>query len=272
MFKKNLNIIEMDKYSAWRKISLGSWRINGDSQVYCELKLSVEKVLPYLEDKNKSLDTQITLTHFLGRVTGKILKEFPELNVLVKFNRIFFRQEANVFFHVSYGKTDLSGCMIKEIDKKSLEEIRDELNLGAENIRSDQDQSFKQIKQFWNKVPNFLARPTLDLISFLTYGLNLNLEKFGVPKDAFGSMMITNIGSLGFDSAFVPLASYTKIPLIFALGKIKTEPVCLEDNSIVARKRVSVCITFDHRIIDGKLGAKVASALERYFNDPSLVD
>ena len=83
------------------------------------------------------------------------------------------------------------------------------------------------------------------MLGFLSYSLNLDLSRFGVPKDALGSIwdlvlyyhwflipkmalgsvMITNVGSLGLEEAYVPLVPYSRVPLLLALGKVKDEAV-----------------------------------------------
>ena len=41
------------------------------------------------------------------------------------------------------------------------------------------------------------------------YTFNLDLSGLGMPRDAFGGVTITNVGSLGLDIAYVPLVPYT---------------------------------------------------------------
>ena len=117
-------------------------------------------------------------------------------------------------------------------------------------------------------IPSFLAMTVLNTIGFIFYGCNIHLKGLGVPQDAFGSMMLTNIGSLGFESAFVPLPPYSKVPFVVALGKV-VERVCVVDGKPGVKKRVSFCCTFDHRIIDGAHGAEMAKKIEHYFTNPS---
>jgi len=269
MLNRNVNITKKKHHSPWNKISIGSWRPVGDSQVYCELKLNTEKVESFLKNENLKHDTKITITHFFGKAMAQTLKGVPELNSLIRFNKMYFRDDVNIFFHIANG-ADLSGHRIKEIDTKSLAEISSELNNTAKQVRSGDDPGFKEIKKFWNIAPNWLAKVVLDSISFLNYSLNINFKPLGVPKDAFGGLMITNIGSLGFDSAFVPIAPYTRIPMVMALGKIGWNPVCNESGEITSKRQLSVCITFDHRVIDGARGSIVAKSLEKYFDNPEL--
>jgi len=107
----------------------------------------------------------------------------------------------------------------------------------------------------------------LDLLSFLSGTLNLDLSALGVPRDPFGSVMVTNIGSLGLEEAYVPLVPYSRVPLLIALGAVKEEAV-VENGSIVVAKVVRAFATFDHRVLDGAHAAKMAKTLRRIFDDP----
>ena len=272
MIRKNVLLLPPKRSSAWRKISIGTWRPNGDSQVYAELKLNAGPALKKISDLNKNSATKITMSHFMGKLVGRVLEEVPDLNSIVRFGKIYPRKNIDIFFHVTYEETELSGHVIRNINLKSFQDISNELTQSALNIRQNKDASFKQIKKAWGLIPGFLSRWVLDFIGFLSYTLNINIKGSGIPQDAFGSMMITNIGSLGFTQAFVPLSPYSRIPLILALGKTQLAPVCLEDGPVVAQEQINLCFTFDHRIMDGARGAKMAMLIKKYMENPDLLE
>jgi pyruvate dehydrogenase E2 component (dihydrolipoamide acetyltransferase) len=272
MITKNVEILAPQKLSSWRKISMGAWRPVGDSQVYCEIRVNAGPALQKIKEISVSSKQKITMTHFMGKLMGKVLKDVPDLNSLVGRNNIYPRRDVDIFFQVSLDDTELSGHVVRSIDAKSLPDIAQELTDTVVKIRSGEDQVFKKIKQSWNVIPTFMAKCVLDLISFVSYTLNINIKGTNIPKDCFGSMMITNIGSLGFSSAFVPIGPYTRIPLILALGKAELRPVCLEDGSVTSEQQVSLCFTFDHRVMDGAQGAKMSHAIKKYMLNPDLLD
>jgi pyruvate/2-oxoglutarate dehydrogenase complex dihydrolipoamide acyltransferase (E2) component len=272
MITKNVPLLPPLKASAWRKISLGTWRPNGDSQVYVELRHDAGPILRKLEQLNARGEDKITLTHVMGLMIGRILSEIPDLNSVVRWGKVYPRQNVDIFFHVSYHETELSGHVIRNIHQKTLSEISRELSSKASMIKTGQDVSFGKIRRSWDFIPGLLARPVVSLLGFLSYQLNLNIKGLGVPKDCFGSMMITNIGSLGFHSAFVPIPPYTHVPLMLALGRPELRPVCLPDGSIVAQQQLSLCFTFDHRIMDGARGARMAKRLEELMQNPDLLE
>jgi pyruvate dehydrogenase E2 component (dihydrolipoamide acetyltransferase) len=89
----------------------------------------------------------------------------------------------------------------------------------------------------------------------------------GIPSDPFGSIMITNIGSLGLQEAFVPLVPYSRVPLLVAMGAVEDAPV-VEDGAIVPGKTMRVCATFDHRVLDGAHAAVMARTLRAWMENP----
>lgn len=268
MFKPNVELLPAVRMTPWRKISVGSWKPVGDSQVYHLMDLDAEPALAWLESANSQSEDKITITHLAGKVVGQVLREIPDLNSIVRFGKIYPRKNVDIFFHVVQNDKDLSGHVVRAIDTKSLKEVARELNTGARSIKTGKDESFKKIKNNWKMIPSFLAMTMLNTIGFIFYSCNLFVKGLGVPRDAFGSMMITNIGSLGLENAFVPLPPYSKVPFVIALGKV-VDRVCVVDGKPAVKKRVSFCCTFDHRIIDGAHGAQMASRIEHYFTNPS---
>ena len=105
------------------------------------------------------------------------------------------------------------------------------------------------------------------MLGYLTYEMNLDMKWAGVPRDAFGSAMVTNIGSLGLEEAYVPLVPYSHVPLLIAVGAVQDEAV-VEDGKLVPGKVLRACATFDHRVLDGMHAAHVCRSIHRIFADP----
>src|SRR5690606_23156814 len=100
-------------------------------------------------------------------------------------------------------------------------------------------------------------------LSFLTHDLNIDMSWAGVPRDPFGSIMITNIGSLGLDQAYVPLVPYSGVPILIALGAVTEQPVA-ENGEVVVGRMMNICATFDHRFIDGVHASVLSKVVREY--------
>jgi len=153
------------------------------------------------------------------------------------------------------------------VEKKSLVELVDEFVERTKKIRKAEDPELEKTRGTFKKIPSLMLNFVLKMISFLCYTLNLDLRRFGLPKDAFGSVMVTNIGSLGLDQAFVPLVPYSKVPLLIAVGAIREMPV-VRDGEVTTAKMMNLSATFDHRVLDGMHASVMARVVHEWFADP----
>lgn len=268
----NLILKRKRAYSPMRRIGLGTWDSPGDPTVYGTITLRMENVLAYIRQYKQCKRKPITVMQVLIKAVAEVLKENPDANSLVRYQRIYHRQQVGIFSQVFMRdpvtqELDLSGVTIIDAEKKSLEEIAGEFHARVKQVKKGQDEKFEQTRQLFRWLPFFLARPLLNLTAFLNYTFNLNLSLFGVPCDAFGSIMITNISSLGLEQAFVPLVPYSRVPMLISMGPVLDEPI-VENGAIVIGKQMKLYVTFDHRLLDGSHAAAMSNVLKRCFAQP----
>jgi len=270
--KRNVDLLTPQKLSPWRKISIGTWRPTSNSSVYSSLELEVTQLNQFLKDQEQKSGVKINLNHFIAKACALMLKEYPQLNSIIRFGKIYPRKNIDLFFHVASDQQgeDLSGTVIRKADQKSMNDIALELENSSQLIRTGKDPSFDVSKKTIGLLPGLAMKGLLDFLGFFMYSLNLWSPAIGSPRDAFGSMMISNIGALGAKMAFVPIAAYSRVPLILSIGKSKAAPV-IKDGNVVAGQTITLCFTFDHRIIDGVIAAKMSLFLEKLFENPEVI-
>jgi pyruvate/2-oxoglutarate dehydrogenase complex dihydrolipoamide acyltransferase (E2) component len=272
VFKKNVEFNKPRKLTSWRKISLGSWKPKGDSSVYTQMELDVEDALKHIEKLNSQTpDKQFKLQfiNYFVKALGVSIAKNPQINAVVRMGKVYPRKNVDIFFHVVNNfkdGEDLSGFVFRQADKQSVWEIAANFYKYSKEIKNGQDKGFENVKKAFKIIPGFLSRTVLNFVGFVLYTLNIWNPMFGA-KDAFGSVMLTYIGSLGVDNGFTPIAPYTRIPMVVSLGTIKKRPIVIGDE-VVARKTVKVGLVFDHRLCDGVQMKKLMDCLEG-FMDPS---
>ena len=134
-------------------------------------------------------------------------------------------------------------------------------------VRARQDKALESGKSTIKKIPFLFMNAFLKLISFLMYTLNLDLSWMGMPRDAFGAIAVTNVGSLGLDTAYVPLVPYTRVPIFCAVGLVRDVPV-VDDGKVLPGKIMNVNASFDHRFIDGFHASVLAGTLREMIEHP----
>ncbi|HEX4458308.1 MAG TPA: 2-oxo acid dehydrogenase subunit E2 [Polyangia bacterium] len=269
----HLQLVRKDDVSSFRKIAIGTWRTAYDPSVYGTIELRMESAIRYIHEFREKTGKKLTVSHLLAKAAAMVLVECPDANALLRWNRVYLRQRIGIFFQVvmtdeGAGKADLSGATLYDVEKKSLAEIHDEFSDKVAAVRARKDPALEKSRQTFLGIPYFALNFVLRLISFLSYTLNLDLSRFGLPSDPFGSMMITNIGTLGLDTAFVPLVPYSRVPILLAVGAVKDEPIVDHHGQLGVGKLMRVNATFDHRFIDGFHASVMARVLRQWIENP----
>ena len=257
---------------AFRRVAVGTWHGPGDPQVYGSVSVRMEPALEYIERYRAATGRRLTVTHLVAKAAGLALARMPDANGLLRLGRIYQRARISVFLQVAMvdpetGKPDLSGTTLHGVDALSLGEVLDATEASVAKVRARQDEQLERSRSLFSAVPAALVAGLLKLTAFLLYTLNLDLTRWGLPKDGFGSVMVTNIGSLGLDEAFAPLVPFSRVPIVVTVGRVQDLPV-VEGGRVVPGKVMRLGATLDHRIVDGAHAKVLVATLREAFADP----
>jgi pyruvate dehydrogenase E2 component (dihydrolipoamide acetyltransferase) len=270
----NVDCTPIATLTPFRKIALGTWKTPYDPQIYGTLKLRMEPALAYLQELRRRTGRKVTVTHLVVKAIGDALAACPEANVVLRAGRPWRRRHVDVSVLMALGGAndrDLSATKLSDVDQKRPDEIAAELEDAARDIRSGRDHALARARHRLSPVPAWLMGTVLRFITFLSYTLNLDLRRFGIPRDPFGAAVVSSLGSLGLENAFIPLVAYSRAPIVLAAGAITDEPV-VEGGCVVPGKVMRLNVTFDHRIIDGTHAAVLAETLRQVIERPFELD
>jgi pyruvate dehydrogenase E2 component (dihydrolipoamide acetyltransferase) len=270
---KHLELVHKKDITPFRRLAIGTWQTPYDPSVYGTMQIRMDHAMAYIEDYRKKTGVRLTVSHLVARAVAEVLKRMPQANAILRFNRIYLRKRIGIFFQVTIrdeetGKLDLSGATLYDLDKKSLPEIIAEMDAKVHSVRKGTDKALEKSRRSFQFVPMIFMNFVLKMVSFLAYTLNLDLSRLGMPRDPFGSVMVTNIGALGLDAAYVPLIAYSRVPLLLALGGVKEVPL-VEHGKIIVAKVMDVNVTFDHRYFEGAQAAIMATILRSWMEEPA---
>ena len=136
--------------------------------------------------------------------------------------------------------------------------IKRDFNIG---IATDTEQGLvvPVIKKAQEKNIFELAKEINELVS-LAKNNKLNIENL-----QGGTFTVTNIGSIGGISS-IPIVNHPEVAIL-AVNKIMKK-VVLWENEIIARDRVYLSLSFDHRVLDGADIARFLNSIKDYLQDP----
>jgi 2-oxoglutarate dehydrogenase E2 component (dihydrolipoamide succinyltransferase) len=175
------------------------------------------------KDFEKREGEKITFTPLFIEAIVRTLKKFPLLNSSVDGDRILIKKDINIGMATALTNGNLIVPVIKGADQLNLVGLTRQVNLMANNARNN------RLK----------------------------------PDDTQGgTFTFTNVGTFG-SLMGTPIISQPQVAIL-ATGAIKKKPVVLETpegDSIAIRHMMFISMSYDHRIIDGSLGATFVTAV-----------
>ncbi|MFQ5919229.1 MAG: dihydrolipoamide acetyltransferase family protein [Thermoplasmata archaeon] len=103
----------------------------------------------------------------------------------------------------------------------------------------------------------------VDALSEKARAGNLTLEDIHDP-----TFTVTSLGVIGGVLA-TPIIHHPQLAIL-GVHKIAKRPM-VQDGQVVIREMMNVSVSFDHRIIDGHVGAAFTQSLVRYLEDPGVL-
>lgn len=266
--------------SLFRKIAIGSWWNAGDPSVYGMAEVDMTEGLKYIEKIKTEKNVSLTPTHLVGQAMVECLKVRPEVNSIMIRHQIYYRKNIDIFFQVNIEgegedkakKAELSGVTLRNLQHKTIFNLAEELKGKANKLKKHKEGELMQVRSTMELIPNCIMKYVLLGTSFLNFDLGLPLHWFGVPKDPFGAVMITSVGSLGIDWGLAPLVPYSRSPMLLAVGAVQKQARVMETEGqadrVEIRPMMKVGVTFDHRFIDGAHAADMLRTFKDCFANP----
>lgn len=180
--------------------------------------------------------TKITFTPLFIEAIVKCIKKYPLINSSVDGDRIIVKKDIHIGMATALPSGSLIVPVIKNADQLNLVGLAKQVNNLADNARN-------------NKLK---------------------------PDDTTGgTFTLTNVGTFG-SLMGTPIINQPQVAIL-AVGAIKKRPVVIETphgDSIAIRHMMYLSMSYDHRIIDGSLGATfltaVANELQNFKGDRDL--
>ncbi|MBI4701243.1 MAG: 2-oxo acid dehydrogenase subunit E2 [Deltaproteobacteria bacterium] len=258
--------------STFRRVAAAMWRRPNNPSIYGSLDLDASAALAFLPEYGRRHDVKVTMSHLVARAVAVAIARHPEVNAKVRFwGKIEERESVDLVLQVATeGGRDLSTARLDRADEKSLADIAREIRRQAEKIRAGQDENLGKSRDLFQRLPWWLARHAVGLSDFLVNELHLDLASQGMPRDAFGSAMITNVGMFGIDTGFAPLVPIARCPMVVLVPEVRERP-WVEAGAVVSRPVLRLCATFDHRIIDGVQAGQLSRELSQLMANPETL-
>lgn len=173
----------------------------------------------------KQEGTKITFTPLFIEAIVRCIKKYPLVNSSVDGDRIIVKKDINIGMATALPSGSLIVPVIKNADQLNLVGLARQVNGMADNAR---------------------------------------MSKLKPEDTQNGTFTLTNVGTFG-SLMGTPIINQPQVAIL-AVGAIKKRPVVIETaqgDSIAIRHMMYLSMSYDHRIVDGSLGASFLSAVAR---------
>jgi len=185
------------------------------------------------KDFEKREGTKITFTPLFIEAIVRCIKKFPLMNCSLDGDKIIIKKDINVGMATALPSGNLIVPVIRNADQLNLVGLTKQVNELADNARNG---------------------------------------KLKADDTTGGTFTLTNVGTFG-SLMGTPIINQPQVAIL-AVGAIKKRPVVIETpagDSIAIRHMMYLSMSYDHRIVDGSLGATfltaVAKELENFNGD-----
>lgn len=273
----NIRLRPFKHASSFRRIAAVTWDQPRDPSVYGSILILADPVLAWMEEKRAATGEHITLTHAVARALAVLLKRHPDLNAFVRLGALYQREDIDIFVQVAVpssrrlGETDLSGVAVRNADQKDIGQIAVEVRQGAVRVRAGDDPELEKTRRQSMILPGWLLGLALKLVGWIQYTFNIQGKIFDLPRDPFGSAMVTSLGMHGVSLGFAPFFPLARAPLIAMVGAVE-DVVVAEQGVPVVRRAFRLNGTMDHRVIDGYHASLIGRELKSLLEEPAQLD
>jgi len=229
-----------------------------ESIVYFDQRLRVEGAERLVATtRAEHPDLHPTFFHVLLWALAHTFDRHPRINRFVAGGRIYQRDGVWISFTAKTEMTE-EGALLEVKHRFDPEQpfadLVRELREGVARARAGAEGLADRELDLFLHLPPSLRRAVVRLAGAAN-AQNLLPRAFIAGDPFFASAFVTNLGSVGLESAYHHLYEYGTIPLFCTLGAIHDEVVVQDGQPVVARV-ASAKFSFDERVEDGFYAAR----------------
>ncbi len=234
-FAGNVEIIEMDRMRKMIARHMVESK-HTSAHVTSFAEADVSNIVMWREKVKKEFEkrenTKITFTPIFIDCLVRVIKRFPMINSSLDGDRIIIKRDINISMATALPSGNLIVPVIRNADHLNLVGLSKQVNMLADNARNNR------------------LRP---------------------DDTQGGTFTLTNVGTFG-SLMGTPIINQPQVAIL-AVGAIKKRPVVIETaqgDTIGIRHMMYLSLSYDHRIVDGSLGASFLTAVAKEFESWSM--
>jgi len=262
-------------FPAYNKFAPFFMRRRSDAHIYFSDSIEITDIDRWLRQQRAGGCKGMGMLHLIVAAYVRTVAYRPALNRFVSGQRVYAHNDIAVIMTVKKAMSDEAeetsikvhfdpSDTVYDVYRKINEQV-DEVKANAEENGTD------KFAEFFSHFPRFLVNLAVDILKFFDYfGW---LSRYFLEISPFhGSMIITDLGSIGIPPVSHHIYDFGNLPLFIAFGA-KRHGVEMDDfGRPVEKKYIDYRATLDERICDGFYLAGCFKYMKYYMKNPELLE
>ena len=249
-------------------------KVKSESSNFFADSVEISETERYLRGKRINGYPGMGYLHLFVAAYVRVVSQYPAINRFVSGQRVYARR--NIEYNMVVKKemkaespeTSLS-IIFSPAD--TIDDVYRKLNAEIDKIKGGDDTDADDISAALMKLPRLLLKFVVWFLNLLDYfGL---LPKVILKASPFhGSVIITDLGSIGLPTIFHHVYDFGNMPLFVSFGAKYKKYEPLKDGSVVKRKYIDYTLVMDERICDGFYFSQVYRMFKSILKDPETLN
>lgn len=226
---------------------------------YAVMLLDMSGAEAFRREYRKRHGVALTNLHLIIKAVARLIREEPWINYMVDGYKLIKPSTIDVGVSVAGEEGITPVVVIQEADKKSLQQISEELKTKAAEAVEQERENLKRLNRWGRWLPfDFLRRRVIRYLA----------NQYRVRRTVIGTVQITSVGLK--DLAF-HLPSHMGTTWLLSVGGVVRRPVVVGDH-VEIRPTVYVACQVDTRVVNAVRGVKAFRRFRRLVEHPEELD
>ena len=229
----------------------------------------------WLREKRKEGYKGIGYLHLFIAAYVRLVSQRPAINRFIAGRRIYARNNIEVVLTVRRGMTAEAGETTIKVVFDPYDTVFDVYHKMTEKIDEikygEEDNNTEQVASALTKLPRFVLRFAIWFLKVMDY-FGLIPQSLLDASPFHGSMIITDLGSIGIGPVYHHLYNFGTLPAFIAFGAKRKAYEVQPDGTVAQRKYIDFKINTDERICDGFDYAQGFKMFKMFIRQPELLE
>ena len=250
-------------------------KTKNDANNYMPDSVDITEAERFLRHKRLHGYPGIGYLHLFIAAYIRVVSQYPGVNRFVVGQRIYARNE--IVYVMTIKKemtTEAVETTIKVIfdPGDTINDVYRKLNAEIEKVKGEgEDTGTDDIADTLMKIPRLLLKFCIFFLGILDYFGKIPTSL--IEASPFhGSMIITDLGSIGMPAVYHHLYNFGNMPVFIAIGPKRKALELKPDGSVIERKFIDYKVTMDERICDGFYFSQSLKVFKSILRKPQVLE